>query len=374
MKLKNCRHIKLKSNDDGLKIPISDFAKAKFELYNSVYYLLKQFKQNCKSEDNIELINRVFDSFYKSDVCFFNNIYNFDPSFGCNSLLPSDSLRYFSSIKLFHYTSMEAFTSIAKSNSILLSNVQDLNDFLECKLYFKMVLNDAIKNKTIKEETARTVLDVFYEKLATIFIFSFTTEDDDAAQWDRYANEGEGICLVTSYSRIISWMRLNGIKYPLLSPVEYIDKNEKLSFISNYRLYNYRDYFELLCDLKEGPYAKLGNTGFDLFIADCCKIKERSFRNEKEFRMIVFNASFENRTISFPKNTANAIQHVANKKLKFDNVFFKSKDNQDKINRSLFTDVIIGPKSKKVPNDVREFLISNGYMDVTVSKSNSSLR
>lgn len=71
MKLKNCRHIKLKSNDDGLKIPISDFAKAKFELYNSVYYLLKQFKQNCKSEDNIELINRVFDSFYKSDVCFF---------------------------------------------------------------------------------------------------------------------------------------------------------------------------------------------------------------------------------------------------------------------------------------------------------------
>ena len=115
---------------------------------------------------------------------------------------------------------------------------------------------------------------------------------------------------------------LNGIKYPLLSPVEYIDKNEKLSFISNYRLYNYRDYFELLCDLKEGPYAKLGNTGFDLFIADCCKIKERSFRNEKEFRMIVFNASFENRTISFPKNTANAIQHVANKKLKFDNVFF----------------------------------------------------
>lgn len=171
MKLKNCRHIKLKSNDDGLKIPISDFAKAKFELYNSVYYLLKQFKQNCKSEDNIELINRVFDSFYKSDVCFFNNIYNFDPSFGCNSLLPSDSLRYFSSIKLFHYTSMEAFTSIAKSNSILLSNVQDLNDFLECKLYFKMVLNDAIKNKMIKEETARTVLDVFYEKLATIFIF-----------------------------------------------------------------------------------------------------------------------------------------------------------------------------------------------------------
>lgn len=26
--------------------------------------------------------------------------------------------------------------------------------------------------------------------------------------------------------------------------------------------------------------------------------------------------------------------------------FFKSKDNQDKINRSLFTDVIIGPKSE----------------------------
>ena len=46
MKLKTCKHITLKSRDTGLKIPISDFAKAKFELYNSLYYLWVNPK-NC---------------------------------------------------------------------------------------------------------------------------------------------------------------------------------------------------------------------------------------------------------------------------------------------------------------------------------------
>lgn len=36
-----------------------------------------------------------------------------------------------------------------------------------------------------------------------MFFFSFSVEDDDAAQWERYADNGEGVCLVTSIPNIL---------------------------------------------------------------------------------------------------------------------------------------------------------------------------
>ena len=72
--------------------------------------------------------------------------------------------KYFNDIKLYHYTSMEALYSIANNNTLILSNIQDMNDSLECKLFFDILKRDFRKNHNLKEETIKAVTGQFNGK------------------------------------------------------------------------------------------------------------------------------------------------------------------------------------------------------------------
>ena len=61
-------------------------------------------------------------------------------------------------------------------------------------------------------------------------------------------------------------------------------------------------------------------------------------------------------------------------KLKFSRAFQPITDRQENYNYCLFTEVILGPKSKADPKVVQDYLRNERGLDVKVSKSNSSLR
>lgn len=64
----------------------------------------------------------------------------------------------------------------------------------------------------------------------------------------------------------------------------------------------------------------------------------------------------------------------ARTKLEFSNVFLPTIDRQEHCNHCLFTEVILGPKSKADPKVIQDYLRNERRLDVTVSKSSSSLR
>lgn len=225
----------------------------KFDLFEKLLLCIEDFKSSYQNSDDISVISNVVNNIISSDISSF---YNFNSKYESSKIFPSFieyCKTYFNDIKLYHYTSMEAFDSISKSNSLLLSNIQDMNDSLECKLFFDILIRDLRKTHKLTEEKIKDVSEVFNKKLNDVFVFSLSAEDDDAAQWGRYADNGEGVCLVTNIGNILRWLNLNNIHPNLLYPVEYIDRDEKQENIISPVINDFSYYLSSVTRLKSDP-------------------------------------------------------------------------------------------------------------------------
>lgn len=349
-------------------------SEIKFDLFENLFLSIDDFKSSYQNSDDITVISKVVNNIICSDISSF---YNFYSKYKLSKEFPlfiEYCRKYFKDIKLYHYTSMEALYSIASNNTLLLSNIQDMNDSLECKLFFDILKKDLRKNHNLQEEKIKAVTEQFNKKLNDVFVFSFSAEDDDAAQWERYADNGEGVCLVTRIPNILCWQNLNNIHPNLLYPVEYIDRDEKLENIISYEILDYASYFCSIANLINNPSDFVPNLSLNPMIVDCCKIKELSFRNEKEFRIIVYKDPTQIQTCNYPKRYIFNKSNFIRTKLEFSKVFLPIRDQQENYNHCLFTEVILGPKSKADPKVVQDYLRNERGLDVTVSKSNSALR
>ena len=344
--------------------------RIKFDLYTNLFYCLQEFKSTYKYSENETLIATIFDNLFKSDPSYLYWVYFFQCKSSSNTFLGKECINYFNKIKLHHYTSMKAFDSITKSNSLLLSNIQDMNDSLESKFYFEMIMQDLRDKQSRSSEDLHNLTDLFYKKLNDVYVLSFSAEDDDAAQWERYADNGEGVCLVTPFNIISNWVIDKGLHYPFLCPVEYANHNEQLSLITNHLIEDYGKCINAIIESTKFTSSKILNKSLKLLVSDCCKIKERSFRNEKEFRLIVFEESENIQNGIYSKEYIPDKSRLIRQKIKFDKVFSKISQSD----KALFSEVILGPKSKADPKVIQDYLRNERGLDVTVSKSNSSLR
>ena len=362
--------------DDIFKVPKENqiISKIKFDLFEKIFLCIEQVKSSYQNSDDIKVISNAVDNIIRSDLSFFYKIYlKYQRSKSIPTFIEF-FIKYFNDIKLYHYTSMEALYSIASNNTLLLSNIQDMNDSLECKLFFDILKKDLRKNHNLQEEKIKAVTEQFNKKLNDVFVFSFSAEDDDAAQWERYADNGEGVCLVTGIPNILCWLNLNNIHPNLLYPVEYIDRDEKLENIISHEILDYASYFSSISKLKNDPSDFVPNLNLYRLIIDCSKLKERSFRNEKEFRITVYKDPTQIQTCNYSKRYIFNKSTFARTKLEFSNVFLPTIDRQEHCNHCLFTEVISGPKSKADPKVIQDYLRNERRLDVTVSKSSSSLR
>lgn len=99
--------------------------------------------------------------------------------------------------KLYHYTTFQNFDSILKSKSLWLGNVHYMNDRSEMSQVFKYIKEDLYQAYPDKREEFDKLFEVQSKRFgsAPAYIFSFSGQGDDAAQWDRYANNGAGLCV-----------------------------------------------------------------------------------------------------------------------------------------------------------------------------------
>lgn len=98
---------------------------------------------------------------------------------------------------LYHYTTFRNFDSILKSKSLWLGNVHYMNDRSEMSQVFKYIKEDLYQAYPDKKEEFDKLFEVQSKRFgsAPAYIFSFSGQRDDAAQWDRYANNGAGLCV-----------------------------------------------------------------------------------------------------------------------------------------------------------------------------------
>lgn len=98
---------------------------------------------------------------------------------------------------LYHYTTFQNFEKILKSKSLWLGNVHYMNDRSEMSQVFKYIKEELYQSYPDKKEEIDKLFEVQSKRFgsAPAYIFSFSRQRDDAAQWDRYANNGAGLCV-----------------------------------------------------------------------------------------------------------------------------------------------------------------------------------
>lgn len=272
----------------------------------------------------------------------------------------------------YHYTSNDAFKSITNTNPILLSNVQEMNDKSECCLCFEIIKESVKKKGTVSNKIIKAVSDKFYKKLDEVFVFSFSTEDDDVAQWERYADNAEGVCLVSSYERVVTWMNRNEIDCDHSSDVKYLECNSALNDIPNHWITDYEKIFNQCYAQNTNDVSNyLLDNNLNLLVTFCSLFKNRTFRSEKEYRIIVINDPIRSKSCN---NHTRLIPRKDKPRLEFNNAFLPISQLQDNTSYSLFSEVVFGPRSGVDPVVLQDYLRNERGLDVTVSKSNSSLR
>ena len=103
-------------------------------------------------------------------------------------------------IFLYHYTDFQALDGILRCAQLRVNNVLNMNDSAEMRHFMKR-LSRAIVERLRgegQEAAARSVQELFQEELQkeySAFAACFSFHRDDAAQWERYGNQGQGICI-----------------------------------------------------------------------------------------------------------------------------------------------------------------------------------
>ncbi|MCC8126128.1 MAG: DUF2971 domain-containing protein [Clostridiales bacterium] len=103
---------------------------------------------------------------------------------------------------LYHYTDFAALDGILSNSELRLNNVLNMNDASEMVLFMNSLRKTVagMFRDSGDQERAEWTEKIFSEEKEQEFVFSayaacFSRYRDDAAQWERYANRGHGVCI-----------------------------------------------------------------------------------------------------------------------------------------------------------------------------------
>ncbi len=251
-----------------------------------------------------------------------------------------------------HYTTHQVLGSILENGELWLSNVKAMNDKSEMSHYINSLMLE-LKNTFCDRDNDIDALFSKYEnqfKNESVYALSFSQFKDDAAQWERYANNGQGVCIVFDREKLSDLIRGKAF----LQEVIYGPKQV-----------NDPMYVELFTYLNEGHTfdsdKNIDDIFRDIWISSSV-YKHESFQREGEIRLC--QVPFSNNEIFYKMENWGIREY---RKLSL----FDEED--DKIPDGLINQVIVGPRSVYV-DGILEKYINNYIKGVDVLYSQCPLR
>ena len=349
---------KLDSNKDcSKKYFKSDLKLMEDELTEVAFTTYSNFIQLADDESKVRELRNEYrllaNKFVRSNLYVFYQKYlelkpdkqdKFQPLSSSEKSLVQD----IESLKLCHYTKFSSFTKMLENHQVWFSCLDEMNDSDEGKFLRDYIENVYLKNK---EGYLKTNLP---EQINNFYTMSFTTEVDDSSQWDRYGEHGKGVCLVSSFSRIISFF-INNSKLFSFTHILYLPFSEK--FEHNLSL---DCILSTVTSKYRGQHVKLTQQ-----LASWCPIvKNISFYHESEFRLIcnrndVINSGF--------------FEKQYNKlKLNLDD-YVKEILSVDEPFSAMYEKVIIGPENTSFEEQKETLLKGIDLSNLKVERSKSTL-
>lgn len=247
--------------------------------------------------------------------------------------------------QIYHYTSINTLIGILQNRELWMGNTANMNDKKEVKYYFEEMQKNILKD--IPDDRVSFCNSFFAEIFMQIennyqFAICFSNKQNDAAQWERYADNAKGICIEFNTKLLFRLFDNCGV----LKHKIYYDRN--LSETLNYQ----RIHFYILNGYFKNDWAKCDM--ISQLIAIAYLHKHRSFDSEKEIRFVTVDG-IEN---GFKEDFKLINGQI--RKIKIVNI-----ESLCQINNIEFEDlidgIIIGPRSNQNMLELKEYLRSLNY-------------
>lgn len=258
--------------------------------------------------------------------------------------------------KIYHYTDFTALHGILVNNEIWLGNVFDMNDSREM-IHFMDLLKLSVVTKTHKSGEVEKLFENQIRRLRELPLYSasFSYKGDDAAQWERYGNNGAGVCIGLNTQKLREATRTQVMLQTVFYDLD-VTQHKHVQLISDYIEDNSNlGEWDTIDDIFENAWA-------------CASAhKHPSFCSEDEIRLISIPGTIASKNGEQPRYrvSSNRIHEYYPLKL------------SDSIVKNLVTDIILGPRSKCSIDILKRYLANeaNAEIDsIRISKSESPLR
>lgn len=297
----------------------------KDDTYEYYDYLLKQYKILISKSKNNHKFGELAENLFLGEI---DSFYDIGLKYSQKDL-GKDLVNRLNCIRFYHYTTYAKLENILKSKQLWLSKYTDdnINDSAEMTYYLKA--HNQCESATLKY-------------LDNYFLFCVSCNKDDVTQWDRYGDLGKGVSIEFTQNALC---RLSGC-YGNFIPVIY---NDVIT-----------GYSKLSVEGLQSSQNPSNDWHADIVARLCLQRKHPSFKNEKEFRVIIpYQKKYENMAINDQGKLALDIKNEL------------SNGNVEKfINK-----IILGPQFEKSKQDVVDlFQKYSCQLDINnVEKSKSTL-
>ncbi len=185
---------------------------------------------------------------------------------------------------LYHYTDFNALNGIVGNAELRLNNILNMNDTSEMRLFVNGLRDNVLVDlKTAGLDKQFSLAKEFFKKeFAEEFHYSayaacFSEYPDDAAQWERYAKGGQGVCI--AFHKDLLERLVEDESSVSLKKVYYQDSVEGHELI--------KSFTDVMSDLSsfEGEQTEIRKLMNEAWISSAA-FKHPSFTSENEVRLI----------------------------------------------------------------------------------------
>ena len=260
---------------------------------------------------------------------------------------------------LWHYTDIGALNGIINTREIWLGSAANMNDKEELNGFISDLESEVYKQigqVNIKE--SESVFEKIKRRLTAEypFIFCVSRAYDDAAQWERYAQRGQGVAIVFNTEILYKLIFYNHF----IISEEYYGYNAKQHEMKNLLV----DY---ILEGKMNAFSDLNGLIDNLLL--CAMIhKHKSFSAEREVRISPY----------FVKENDSHLQYKVFNTIR--RVYIMNLDELCKKEEIVFEDlissIVLGPKSQQNIEDLKWYFKQVGLPKLSdkISRSNCPLR
>ena len=291
--------------------------------------------------------------------------------------IPSLKKSYRLGQSIYHYTTAHALYGILKNQELWLGSTASMNDKKEV-IFFVEQLEEALL-ADLEEEKQQVACRTYFENVKNRlkqeypFALCLTRLYDNAAQWDRYADWGKGVCIALNTEKFLTLMYYSD---GAISPVFY-----------DYDVRNHDHYRILKKYFTTGNLSDFKEKGqIDNMLLCGYFHKHESFCTEEEIRLStmwghILSCSYKDFEVINGK-----IKSIL--KLNLKEVCKKEVDGIERMGeeekvkeinlvfQSLIDQILIGPRSEQNEEELKSFLEACGYdiLAKKIKKSDCPLR